>query len=553
MITCLSGRNRLLRLAIILLAPFVSSNVFCQSITFNEILASNASLDYDDFFQYEDWIELYNSGSIQDLAGYHLSDDPDSLDKWMFPVDDPGLTTILPNGHIRVWCDKDDNQGTDHTNFKLSGDGETVYLVAQDGITILDSRTFGIQQDDISFGAQCDGCTDWQYFNVPTPDATNTETALSPSVLFINEIQTNNSSTIFDEEDEPDAWVELFNPNDFQVNLASYSLELNGTSHTFENYEPWLITIPANGFQIFWLDGQTEQGSNHLAILPTESGTLFLKANNGMTIDEANLSPSFADESWGRQQDGSPTWMIFAAPTPRVTNTLQVVEPGTLVINEVQADNFITFPDNYGEYDDWIEIYNFGNAPVDIANYYLSDRPDQPQKWLIPTCNCDSTVIQPNSFVVLYADEDGSQGWNHANFKVSSNGETIALRSPDGYSLADEVDVPFLSLGKSWGRLTDAGSPWIEFNIPTPDASNGQANAIIEQEFKKTPYPNPVQKGQIMTVSSAGTLLDLTGKALLKWQAPTSFTITLPMGMYIIQWEGGSPYEATPSKIIVTE
>ena len=51
-----------------------------QNIQINEVLASNASLDYDDFFQYEDWVELYNGGGIQDLAGYHLTDDPDSLD-----------------------------------------------------------------------------------------------------------------------------------------------------------------------------------------------------------------------------------------------------------------------------------------------------------------------------------------------------------------------------------------------------------------------------------------------------------------------------------------
>ena len=135
-----------------------ASSVLGQNITINEVLASNVSLDYDDFFQYEDWVELYNAGGILDLAGYHLTDDPDSLFKWTFPIDDPGLTTILPGGHIRIWCDKDEQQGSDHSNFKLSGEGETIYFVDPDGQTILDSLEFGLQQDDVSFGATCDGC-----------------------------------------------------------------------------------------------------------------------------------------------------------------------------------------------------------------------------------------------------------------------------------------------------------------------------------------------------------------------------------------------------------
>ena len=314
-----------------------------QNIQINEVLASNASLDYDDFFQYEDWVELYNGGGIQDLAGYHLTDDPDSLDKWTFPLDDPGLTTILPSGHIRIWCDNDEQQGSDHANFKLSGEGETIYFVDTDGTTIIDSISFGIQQDNISFGASCDGCAEWQYFNSPTPDAPNAETLLSPSLLYINEIQVANASTVADELNEFDAWVELFNPNDEQVNLAGYALEINGVSHAFQNIEPWLITIPSNGFQIFWFDNQVEQGSNHVALAPSASGTLNLVGNDGVIIDSAEWNADLPeDQSWGREQDGSLNWTAFDFPTARATNTLQIIQPGNLVINEVQSDNFIT-------------------------------------------------------------------------------------------------------------------------------------------------------------------------------------------------------------------
>ena len=85
-----------------------TTGIEAQSLVINEVLASNSSFDYDDFFQFEDWIEIYNGGGILNLEGYHLSDDPDTLDKWMFPSTNPGLTTILPGGHLRIWCDDDE-------------------------------------------------------------------------------------------------------------------------------------------------------------------------------------------------------------------------------------------------------------------------------------------------------------------------------------------------------------------------------------------------------------------------------------------------------------
>lgn len=527
-----------------------------QSISINEILASNASLDYDDFFEYDDWIELYNDGGILDLAGHYLTDDADSLTKWMFPLDDPGLTTILPNSHVRLWCDKDEQQGSDHTNFKLSGEGETIYFIDPDGMTILDSVAYGIQQDNISFGAECDGCDEWQFFNIPTPDAPNVESLVAPSLLYINEYQSNNVSSIFDEFDEADAWVEVFNPNQFQVNLSGYTIELNGASHTFENNEPWLTTIPADGFQIFWFDGQIDQGSNHLSFAPGASGDIQLIGNDGISVDEAEWNANLPiDESLGREQDGAPTWVSFASPTPRVTNTLQIIAPGTLVINEVQSDNFITYADSNGEYDDWIEIYNYGNTPVDITNYYLSDRPDQPQKWVVPFCACDSTIIQPNTFIVIFADEDGSQGWNHANFKISSNGETIALRSPDGFTLADEIDVPAMGLGKSWGRETDAGTPWVEFFLPTPSASNGAPNAVDNAFMHPDalPYPNPVISGGLLNVSSSGTIYNLAGKEMANWNGPGNVVVSFPSGVYSIRYLNEDGLPKRPVKILVID
>ena len=71
-----------------------------------------------------------------------------------------------------VWCDEDSGQIGYHTNFKLSATGEFIALVESDGVTIIDSISFGQQTTDISFGRLPDGASNWIFMN-PTPGTTN--------------------------------------------------------------------------------------------------------------------------------------------------------------------------------------------------------------------------------------------------------------------------------------------------------------------------------------------------------------------------------------------
>jgi len=74
---------------------------------------------------------------------------------------------------MHVWCDNDDEQGDLHTSFKLSGGGEFLGIVAPDGITYIDSLTFGTQQADISIGRMPDGYGSWIIQEIPTPGYQN--------------------------------------------------------------------------------------------------------------------------------------------------------------------------------------------------------------------------------------------------------------------------------------------------------------------------------------------------------------------------------------------
>ncbi|MCU0381542.1 MAG: chitobiase/beta-hexosaminidase C-terminal domain-containing protein, partial [Chitinophagaceae bacterium] len=59
----------------------------------------------------------------------------------------------------------------------------------------------------------------------------------------------------------------------------------------------------------------------------------------------------------------------------------------TLKINEFLATNTNTIQDEFGVYEDWIEIYNSGTQPVNIGGMYITDNLSNPTLFRIPDNN----------------------------------------------------------------------------------------------------------------------------------------------------------------------
>ena len=143
-------------------------------VVINELMAGNNTTIADPQGDYDDWLELHNpTDTPVILTGMYLSDKEDNPTKWEFPEN----TEISANGYIIVWLDENGEDAPDglHANFKLSKGGETVILVDTDanGNTVLDSITFGEQEDDVAFGRLPNGTGDFQVV-VATPGSPNT-------------------------------------------------------------------------------------------------------------------------------------------------------------------------------------------------------------------------------------------------------------------------------------------------------------------------------------------------------------------------------------------
>jgi hypothetical protein len=148
-----------------------------------------------------------------------------------------------------------------------------------------------------------------------------------------------------------------------------------------------------------------------------------------------------------------------------------------IVINEYCCSNLDKFPDNYGEYEDYIELYNTSANTVTLSGYYVSDNPNIPTKWLIPA----GVTINPNGFKKVWCSgrDELSAGNLHSNFRLTQTkvpAETICIADPSGI-IIDQRTLEITQLNHSRGRTTDGSSSWSVFTNPTPGTSNNTSMA----------------------------------------------------------------------------
>lgn len=313
--------------------------------------------------------------------------------------------------------------------------------------------------------------------------------------LYINETMPDNESVLEDDHGEHDDWIEIYNPNDEPVDMAGWYISddiRNYTQFRFPFANASATTIPEKGFLILWADEQPGQGALHLNFRLSSSGEgIYLSANGNNIIHHVTYGPDAdvespgTDRSAGLEMDGGIAWKIFTAPTPGYSNQAGSGQQPEVYVNEFMAGNDSFFADEFGEYDDWIELYNPKTVAVNIGGWYITDDSLALNKWQIPDSLPEQTTISPGGFMLLWADEQPEQGVLHTGIKLNVEGETIGL-SADGlkysqlirYGLDAELEAP--PPDHSSGRSPDGGPEWTIFQPgtvlpPTPGMPNGSA------------------------------------------------------------------------------
>ncbi len=166
----------------------------------------------------------------------------------------------------------------------------------------------------------------------------------------------------------------------------------------------------------------------------------------------------------------------FQELEPRLTLAAQPI------ISEFLASNDDGLLDDNGNSSDWIEIYNAGDASVDLAGYTLTDDPSDVDKWAFP-----SVILAPKQHLVVFAGTDTAPGTGadlYTGFGLSSAGEYVGLYNPTG-GLESEFDAggteyppqfEDLSYGlRSTSSISTALSVGANSQYHVPDATTGPA------------------------------------------------------------------------------
>jgi len=113
---------------------------------------------------------------------------------------------------------------------------------------------------------------------------------------------------------------------------------------------------------------------------------------------------------------------------------LGLAQNQTVVINELMSSNKTAVADEAGDFDDWIELYNNSDTPVNLSGYGLSDDEANLGKFKIP----DGVSIAGKGYLIIWADDDQEQGILHAQFKLSGSGERLFLTDPSN-NIVDQI------------------------------------------------------------------------------------------------------------------
>ncbi len=225
------------------------------------------------------------------------------------------------------------------------------------------------------------------------------------------------------------------------------------------------------------------------------------------------------------------------------SNIVNPDDSTTIVFNELVASNNL-ISDEFGEKDDYIELYNRGSKDVNIAGWYLTDSPINRILTRIPTTDSIKTNIPAKGRIILWADDERSQGVLHLGFKLGKEGESILLSRLNLYgfvAVVDSVCFPAMDQNLSYSRVPDGSTNWI-IQATTFDLTNDWLSAVETAQDKITRIYPTLVTNEFTIQNALGrqvTVNDLTGKILYRAECHSESEIVqvgfLQQGLYVVK------------------
>ncbi|MBM3848104.1 MAG: hypothetical protein FJ405_17680, partial [Verrucomicrobia bacterium] len=402
---------------------FTVPKISSQQVVINEVVSSNQRGLLDPSGGTPDWIELFNPGpGVASLADYALTDDPANPRKWIL-----SSGTIPPGGFLLVFADGKDRQPS---RFPARDPGTTPGLVSWiKASSVSTNDTTAVRRSGVLYFLKR-----WPDLSGAGNHWTQDSTSLQPYWL----PPTNGLPAAFRFDGGNDTL--LTSRSLASNNFCIIAVCRTRVPHEIDPQSP-SGTAGTSGQRYFL-------GANHLGAL--DSGMGVSLGTNGAAIYEHgdNYMPPVASVSGNMAGYQLLAWH-YSNGTPRI------YWQGALSAEGLPSSRrHVAAPTSLGS-------GPYGAWSGDLAEMMIFNRALTPEELGGIQTHLLSEYQMPSR-----------EAW-HANFSISSSGETLQWVSPQGI-VADSATIPaILPSDVSLGRSPD-GTGLLDryFASPTPGASN---------------------------------------------------------------------------------
>ncbi len=216
---------------------------------------------------------------------------------------------------------------------------------------------------------------------------------------------------------------------------------------------------------------------------------------------------------------------------------------GSIVINEIMANDSTGVVDEDKQHADWIELYNTTDTAFDLSYLYLTDDINTPLKSGLAS----GAIIAPHGFYTVFADDENvAWRYQHTNFNINNSGEFLMLSNSMGL-VFDSLSFGQQTADVSFGRCTDGTGSFStmaptfnDFNCPTGININANSAAVAHMRIQ----PNPANETAYIFIEQPVLLetveiADLSGQPLVSIDASTVTAVSttgLANGVYMVRY-----------------
>lgn len=239
--------------------------------------------------------------------------------------------------------------------------------------------------------------------------------------------------------------------------------------------------------------------------------------------------------------------VLFSTPEPLLAQGTGG-NPPPVVINEFMASNQSITADEDGDFSDWLEVFNPSSAAVNLGGYFLTDKASLPQQWALP-----AVTLPAGGYRLVFLsgkDKITPLGEWHANFKLSKEGEYLALTGPGGVT-AQEFAPAFppqednVSFGLVGGDPAQAGF----LAKPTPGMANDPTSAkparVVFSETGGLLRGTPVTVTLTCPTAGAEIRYQLNKTAEAVYTAPITISATTRLRAWAVRQGQAGPETMT--------